>query len=221
MELENFICEKCETKLVMKILSLFFLISLHPALSAAFSSAAPSPSTSPNTTDFVRTSCDTTRYPGRCYNNLVGYSDTVHQDPSLLARAAIFVSFFKTRSIALYVGNLSHESGVGDDPRASGAVHDCFTLLSDAVDHLRGSLRQIVVLNGSNEEMKYGMSNVQTKMSAALTNEDTCTDGFEEMGDDPPVKADVCSRMVEVKEVTSNALALVNNFVKKMWPTTV
>lgn len=138
----------------------------------------------------------------------------MHQDPSLLARAAIFVSFFKTRSIALYVGNLSHESRVGaregDDPRASMAVHDYFTLLSDAVDHLRSSLRQMVDLNGSSEE-----SNVQTKMSAALTNEDTCTDGFEEMGDDPPVKADVCNRMVEVKEVTSNALALVNNFVKK------
>lgn len=208
----------------MKILSLFFLISLLATLSAA-SSAAPSPSTSSNATDFVRTSCENTRYPGRCYNTLVGYSDTVNQDPSLLARAAIFVSFFKTRSIALYVGYLSHESREGtregDDPRASMAVHDCFTLLSDAVDHLRSSLRQMVDLNGSSEEMKYGLSNVQTKMSAAMTNEDTCTDGFEEMGDDPPVKADVCHRMVEVKEVTSNALALVNNFVKKMWPFTV
>lgn len=149
----------------------------------------------------------------------------MHQDPSLLARAAIFVSFFKTRSIALYVGYLSHESREGtregDDPCASMPVHDCFTLLSDAVDHLLSSLRQMVDLNGSSEKMKYGLSNVQTKMSAALTNEDTCTDGFEEMGDDPPVKADVCHRMVEVKEVTSNALALVNNFVKKMWPFTV
>ncbi|XP_073120131.1 21 kDa protein-like [Henckelia pumila] len=203
----------------MRVLSLFFLISLLlPALSAV-SSAPPSPSTSPNATDFIRTSCDTTRYPGRCYNTLAGYSDTVRQDSALLARAAIFVSFFKTRSISLYVGNLSHESG--DEPRASAAVRDCFSLLSDSVDHVCGSLRQMVVLNGSSEEMKYGMSNVQTKMSAALTNEDTCTDGFEEIGDDPPVKAEVCGRMVEVTEVTSNALALVNNFVKKMWPTTV
>ncbi|XP_073026002.1 pectinesterase inhibitor 9-like [Primulina eburnea] len=213
----------------MKILSLAFLVSLLPALSVAASaafSASSSPSMSPKATDFILTSCNTTRYPERCYNTLAGYSDTVHQDPALLARPSIFVSFFKIRSIALYVGNLSLESGAstsreGDNPRASAAVHDCFTLLSDAVDQLRGSLRQMVVLNGSSEDMKYGMINVRTKMSAALTNDDTCTDGFEEMGDEPPVKADVCHGMVEVKEVTSNALALVNNFVKKMWPTTV
>lgn len=58
------------------------------------------------------------------------------------------------------------------------------------------------------------MSNVQTWMSAALTNQETCTDGFEDVPD-CPVKSDVNDMTVSVKQVTSNALALVNSFVNQ------
>ena len=58
------------------------------------------------------------------------------------------------------------------------------------------------------------MSNVQTWMSAALTNEETCTDGFEDVADGA-VKSEVCDRAENVKKLTSNALALVNCYVNK------
>ena len=70
-------------------------------------------------------------------------------------------------------------------------------------------------LGGSGESLRFQLSNVQTWMSAALTNEETCTDGFEDIPDNE-VKADVCGRAVKVKEVTSNALALVNGFANSI-----
>lgn len=61
------------------------------------------------------------------------------------------------------------------------------------------------------------MSNVQTWMSAALTDEETCTDGFEDVPNGP-VKSDVSAKATGVKQVTSNALALVNSFVNQAAP---
>ena len=65
--------------------------------------------------------------------------------------------------------------------------------------------------SSSAEAVRFQLSNVQTWMSAALTNEDTCTDGFEDVGE-CPVKDEVFDKVVIVKEYTSNALALVNSF---------
>lgn len=88
-------------------------------------------------------------------------------------------------------------------------------MFGDAVEQIRDSLTQMLKLNGSGESLRFQMSNVQTYMSAALTNEDTCTDGFEEVNDGP-MKKDICDRTVKVKQVTSNALSLVNRYVSKV-----
>ncbi|KAM7526500.1 hypothetical protein LguiA_016402 [Lonicera macranthoides] len=116
-----------------------------------------------------------------------------------------------------YVSQLSRQAEYGASPRAASAIHDCFTVFGDAVDQIRGSLKQMRQLgagSSSGESLWFQVSNVQTYMSAALTNEDTCTDGLEDV-ESGPLKADVYDRVVKVKEVTSNALALVNSYADK------
>ncbi|KAL0296603.1 UNVERIFIED_CONTAM: Pectinesterase inhibitor 3 [Sesamum radiatum] len=119
--------------------------------------------------------------------------------------------------MTIYLANVSRQVDYSADHRAAVALHDCFTVFGDAVDQIRGSLKQMRKLTGTGEELRFQMSNVQTWMSAALTNEDTCVDGFQDVADGP-VKMDVCDRTVKVKEVTSNALALVNSYAKVMVP---
>lgn len=140
----------------------------------------------------------------------------IQEDPALLAQAAIGVSLNRAKRMANYVSNLTQEADTGaTEPRAVSALHDCFSVFGDAVEQIRDSLTQMLKLGGSGESLRFQMSNVQTYMSAALTNEDTCTDGFEEVNDGP-MKKDVCDRTVKVKQVTSNALALVNSYVSKV-----
>ncbi|KAG8366748.1 hypothetical protein BUALT_Bualt17G0111600 [Buddleja alternifolia] len=190
----------------------FFFITLFFFTTAAVPSAS---SITRNATDFIRTSCETTQYPELCYHSLAGYSNAVQQDPARLARIAVGVSLSRSKHMALYVANLSRQADYEADPRTAAALHDCFTVLGDAVDQIRGSLKQMRRLTGTGEELRFEMGNVQTWMSAALTNEDTCTDGFDGVADGP-VKMAVYERTVKVKEVTSNALALVNSFVAKV-----
>lgn len=113
-----------------------------------------------------------------------------------------------------YVSNLSLHSDYRNT-KETAAIHDCSSLFQDAVDEIQDSFNEMKRLGWTGESVKFQLSNVQTWMSAALTNEETCTDGFEEVADGD-MKADVCSRVVAVKEVTSNALALVNHYADKV-----
>ncbi|KAL8531892.1 hypothetical protein ACS0TY_008481 [Phlomoides rotata] len=199
----------------MRIPRTFFLLAV---FLAAFTTADDDSgaTTTENATEFIRTSCEATQYPEMCYQSLSGYATTVQQDPARLAGAAVSVSLSSAAFMSIYLANLTRQTDYGADPRCGSALRDCFSLFRDAVSQIRGSLKQMQQLTGDGgEELRFQMSNVQTWMSAALTNEDTCTDGFDQVRAGP-VKMDVCDRTVKVKEVTSNALALVNSYVAKV-----
>ncbi|KAL8112283.1 hypothetical protein AgCh_019838 [Apium graveolens] len=208
-------------------LSFLFLLSilLHlnhvpaesPPGAAGAGAAAPAPSISTtNNSEFIRTNCQTTLYPVLCYRSLSRHALKIQENPALLAQAAIGVSLNRAKRMTNYVSNLTQEADTGaTEPRAASALQDCFSVFGDAVEQIRDSLAQMLKLGGSGESLRFQMSNVQTYMSAALTNEDTCIDGFEEVNDGP-MKKDVCDRTVKVKQVTSNALALVNSYVNKV-----
>ncbi|KAJ9554270.1 hypothetical protein OSB04_018315 [Centaurea solstitialis] len=166
-----------------------------------------------NDTDYIRTNCNTTRYPQTCFKSLSGYAASVHRDPVRLARVAIHVSLEKATHMATYVNGISHRKKPLNASE-SAAIKDCSSVFGDAVDEIRRSHKEMKCLGCTGVSLRFQLSNVQTWMSAALTNEDTCTDGLEEVPVGSGLKADVCGRVVTVKEVTSNALALVNRYAE-------
>ncbi|KAL1219502.1 Pectinesterase inhibitor 11 [Cardamine amara subsp. amara] len=194
----------------------------------------------PNTTitndlDFIRTSCNATLYPDVCFTSLAGYASAVQDSPARLAKLAIGVSLSQAKSTAAYLSKLSRSAVVTSTAKYSGDGHqttsavirDCISNVEDAVDEMRGSLRQLRNMNGgggvaaarrSVETFRFQMSNVQTWMSAALTDEDTCMDGFEDLEEGGVIKTTVCDRLEEVKRLTSNALALVNTYANNGAP---
>ncbi|KAG7646359.1 putative pectinesterase [Arabidopsis thaliana] len=161
--------------------------------------------------DFIRTSCNTTLYPDVCYTSLAGYASAVQDNPARLAKLAIGVSLSRAKYTAAYLSKLSRRSGAA----SSAAVNDCVSNVGDAVDQMRGSLRQLREMNHRRPgapAFRFQMSNVQTWMSAALTDEETCTDGITEEMEDGETKTAICDRVADVKRFTSNALALVNTY---------
>ncbi|VVB03767.1 unnamed protein product [Arabis nemorensis] len=194
----------------------------------------PRPNTATtNDLDFIRTSCNATLYPDVCFTSLAGYASAVQDSPARLAKLAIGVSLSQAKSTATFLSKLSRSAAVtavasDGHQTASAAIRDCVSNVEDAVDEMRGSLRQLRDMNGggvaaarrSVETFRFQMSNVQTWMSAALTDEDTCTDGFEDMEEvlGGVIKRSVCDRVDEVKRLTSNALALVNTYANNGTP---
>ncbi|KAJ4960592.1 hypothetical protein NE237_020502 [Protea cynaroides] len=160
-----------------------------------------------NASDFIRTNCNATLYPDVCYSSLSRYANAVQQNPAKLAGVAVAVSFSRARRIAAYISNLSFAPF---DKKTVAVLKDCSSTFGDAIDQMRRSNREMLHLDlTSQESLRFQMSNVQTWMSAALTNEDTCTDEFSDLPDDS-AKSDVCDRVVNGMKLTSNALALIN-----------
>ncbi|GAU31461.1 hypothetical protein TSUD_72420 [Trifolium subterraneum] len=203
------------------LLSILFFASTFSYLRLVTATGAEPPITGNNDdTEYIRSSCNTTLYPDICYTSLSRYANAVQQNPGQLARIAIAVSFSKVHRTASYLSNLTRVADYSGNSRAALALHDCFSNLDDAVDEIRGSIKQMRQLGAAGsgtDSFLFQMSNVQTWMSAALTDEETCTDGFQDV-EDCPMKSDVENRVTKVKKFTSNALALVNGYAKKGMP---
>lgn len=98
-------------------------------------------------------------------------------------------------------------------------MKDCIENMGDTVDTLSHSVRELGQVG--RQDFVWHMSNVQTWVSAALTDENTCLDGFSGRFMDGNVKAAIRRRVVNVAQVTSNALALVNRFASKHRPNSI
>lgn len=176
-----------------------------------------SPSPEPAGADFIGASCDsaTVLYPDLCYVTLSRYAESVGNDRGLLAQAAILVSLSRAKHVSAYVTREA-KSGSVEAVAAASALQDCVSSFGDAMDQMKGSLKQMkeieTTAGNGGESLRFWASNVQTWMSAALTNQDTCSDGFESV-DEGPLKVAVGRRVGVAKKVTSNALALINRYV--------
>lgn len=95
------------------------------------------------------------------------------------------------------------------------AVKDCIDTMGDSVDQLSHSIQELANLGHTNgEDFMWHISNVQTWVSSALTDENTCVDGLsDEHVKGGKIKAAIQKKVNNVAHVTSNALALVNRFV--------
>ncbi|KAI4344646.1 hypothetical protein L6164_011847 [Bauhinia variegata] len=151
--------------------------------------------------DLIRSSCSHARYPSLCIRTLSHYEGPA-KTPKDLAQAAVRVSLAHARRVSNYLRSQSENVS----KRQRVALSDCVEQLSDSVDELRRTLKELQHLRMKTFEWQ--MSNAQTWVSAALTYDDTCLDGF--AGVDGKLKLNVKRRITNVARVTSNALYMIN-----------
>lgn len=166
---------------------------------------------------FIEASCKATTYPSLCVHCLSSFADKIRQSHRQLAQTALAVSLSRAQSTADFVSKMTRVKGI--KPREYAAVKDCLENMADTVDRLSQSVRELGHMGRAmGQDFVWHVSNVQTWVSAALTDENTCLDGFAGRFMDGNVKAAIRRRVVNVAQVTSNSLALVNRFASKHKP---
>ncbi|XP_059629416.1 21 kDa protein-like [Cornus florida] len=161
-----------------------------------------------SSTEFIRKSCRVTIYPKLCFTSLSGYASAIQTSPKYLAYTALSVTLDAANYTSSVMKNLSRSHGM--KPREVAAMGDCVELLSASVDQLRESLGEMNQIKEPNFEQM--MSDIKTWVSAALTDDDTCMDGFAEKAMDGNLKTVVRGRVLKIAQLTSNALALINTY---------
>lgn len=100
-------------------------------------------------------------------------------------------------------GKLTHEETL--------VIADCRENIDDTVDLLGQSVDGLAHLNGtSTSDQKFQWDSIKTWMSAAITDEGTCIDEFDEMEVRPSLQKKIKTRVYNVAWLNSNALSFVN-----------
>ncbi|CAI9780327.1 unnamed protein product [Fraxinus pennsylvanica] len=178
----------------------FFFSSLILLLALISSTHAKNHNNAPKK-DLVRTSCAHASYPAICLRTLSSYSGVAITLRDL-AKAGVKVTLSRSKAASNFLAQLKSQS-----KREQGAVRDCLELMGNSLDELSETLSELQQLRSG--DFRWHMSNVETWVSAALTNENTCLDGFKEVGGYIK-KSDVKRKISNVARVTSNALYLIH-----------
>ena len=159
-------------------------------------------------TEFIKTSCGATTYPDLCFTTFSSYASEIQASPKILAGKSLFLTLNTTRSASEILTKLSERQGL--KPREVAALKDCVEEISDSVDELKRSIGEMDETRG--KSFAFRMSDIETWVSAALTNEDTCMDDFSENAMDGDVKATVRRVIGKVAHMTSFTLTFVNRY---------
>lgn len=196
--------------------NLLFLISTLAYFFISYTYAAATPSSSSSAAaNFIKASCSTTRYPALCVQSLSAYANTVKLSHKELAEAALAVSLARAQAAREFVTRSAKLKGL--KAREYEAVKDCLEEMGDTVDRLGKSMKELKGMGSQSkgQDFVWHVSNVETWVSAALTDENTCMDGFSGKATEGRLKTSIRARVVDMAQVTSNALALVNRFASK------
>ncbi|XP_042504261.1 probable pectinesterase/pectinesterase inhibitor 61 [Macadamia integrifolia] len=157
-------------------------------------------------TQSISKTCSKTRYPDLCVNSLVDFPGALDAGERDLVHISVNMTLQRVGK-ALYdvsdIGNLQMDTLV------RSAYGDCLELLQDSVDQLSRSLMSVVPpADGSGQTGTVGSTqDVMTWLSAALTNQDTCSDGFDVVSGGN-VKDQIQQRLKDLSELVSNCLAI-------------
>ncbi|XP_072962580.1 21 kDa protein-like [Typha angustifolia] len=155
--------------------------------------------------NFIKSSCSATEYPALCFNSLSAHASTIQTSPMQLARTALYVSLAGARSASTAMARMSAIRGKSS--REAAAMRDCVENMGDSVDELKSSIDAMQHMRG--KKLRYQINSINTWVSAALTDESTCMNGFDNTMKGN-TKVAVRSMIVKVAQLTCNALALVN-----------
>ncbi|XP_008806757.3 probable pectinesterase/pectinesterase inhibitor 34 [Phoenix dactylifera] len=153
-------------------------------------------------TQAISQTCSLTRYPALCISSFLDFPGALDAGQRDLVHISLNMTKQRVRK-ALY--GASAIAGVSMAPLARAAYEDCMELLDDSLDQLSQSLA--VVSPSASGPAGSSDVDVLTWLSAALTNQDTCTEGLADVADGY-VRGQMESYLKDLAELVSNCLAI-------------
>ncbi|CAM8900513.1 unnamed protein product [Rhodiola kirilowii] len=160
-------------------------------------------------TQAISKACRKTRYPNLCVNSLSAFPGAAAASQTDLVHISFNLTLQKFGR-ALY--STSDLAALRMDQRVRSAYEDCVELLDDSIDALTRSLLSVSPGQNNNnnqqqQQRRGSTSDVMTWLSTALTNHDTCTDGFTAVNGGE-VKTQMVQHLSDLAELVSNCLAI-------------
>nr|GEV24758.1 pectinesterase inhibitor 9-like [Tanacetum cinerariifolium] len=166
---------------------------------------------------YLEAQCQTTLYSDLCVRTLLPYATKNDlPSPQKLAQISLATCLAKSQYTKVYLDNVAKQFNKTKNPGEYQAMEDCVRQINNGINQITQSLWEIQKMGKDGEEkFAWHESNVQSWVSAALTDATTCMDGV--LGDEIGSKAKsmIKGRFLNVKELASNSLAMFNHFTAR------
>jgi pectinesterase inhibitor-like protein len=187
-----------------------FLILLLAGIVAVFihgcNTKSPTSKLGGKTNDSIRVVCSVTQYPESCFASISSSSSSASCDPEHMFTLSLRVAADELSNISSLPNRLISES---NDPSTVSALRDCVSLFEDALSQLNNSVAFVTVDPPEKVLTEDKIQDLNTWISAAMTDQETCLDGLQEMGS--TVLDLVKLRVQKSKEYMSNSLSILSN----------
>uniref|UniRef100_A0A7N0UY43 Pectinesterase inhibitor domain-containing protein n=1 Tax=Kalanchoe fedtschenkoi TaxID=63787 RepID=A0A7N0UY43_KALFE len=176
-------------------------------------STPPGTALRPSSKALIQSSCKKTLYSDLCVRSLTRFAPNRELSSRDLAHIALTVSLVKARYTRAYLLFVAKKVKTASK-RDTQAVHDCLSQITDGVDRLSQSIVELrhIARSGTQEDFEWCSSNIETWLSAALTDTETCLDEFPRHAMGGKAKLIVKAKVLNVAQASSNALALFHRF---------
>ncbi|PIN00743.1 Pectinesterase [Handroanthus impetiginosus] len=152
-----------------------------------------------NSADSLKTVCAVTRYPDSCFSSISPLNTPPSNNPFRFFNTSLHASLLEVSSL----------KNIVTDSKAEPAMKDCAELFNDAASQLGRSAELICVGRGEKVFTETKISDLQTWISAAMTDQETCLDGLAETGS--TALGEFKAKVQKSQEYMSNTLAILNN----------
>ncbi|KAJ4953212.1 hypothetical protein NE237_030044 [Protea cynaroides] len=204
-------------KLLLLLLASFVLVAAVIGIVAGVSSHKnKNLKISPEAHAILKSSCSITLYPELCYstvatvpgatNKLSSQKDVIEVSLNITTAAVEHNYFTIEKIIERKKKTLTQ--------REKTALHDCLEMVDDTLDELHKTADDLKKYRSGKKKKKPILEfadDLKTLVSAAMTNQDSCLDGFAHEKADKEVRSLLESGQTRTFHMCSNALAMIKN----------
>ncbi|KAM0005718.1 putative pectinesterase [Helianthus debilis subsp. tardiflorus] len=168
---------------------------------------------------YLELQCRSALYPDLCVQTLLPYvTKTGLPSSRLLAEISLASCLSKARFTKAYLNMVAKklnetEVNLGNNQ----AIEECIQQINDGVNQITQSFKELQKIGKDGDEnFMWHETNVQTWVSAALTDATTCIDGILMGGiSSKREQAMIKARLLNVKQLASNSLAMFSHFTMR------
>ncbi|XP_076920703.1 pectinesterase-like [Bidens hawaiensis] len=160
--------------------------------------------------DIVKSSCSVTLHPDLCYSTISEIPYMTNKVKS--HKDVIELSVNKTKEIIERNYFTIKKLTVRTDltKREKIALHDCLEMVAETLEELKEIISYLETYP-TKKGIRRHVDDVITLMSATLTNQETCIDGFSHDKHDRDLRKSLINGEVHAEKLCSNSLALIKN----------
>ncbi|KAB5564051.1 hypothetical protein DKX38_004105 [Salix brachista] len=199
---------KKNKKLFLVVFASLLLVTAIIAIVTGVNS--PKNSKNEGTRAIVKSSCSSTRYPELCYSvvvavpgatsNLASQKDVIELSINLTAKA-VQHNFFTVEKL-MATKKLTKREKI--------ALHDCLENIDETLDELHEALVDLNEYPKKKSLTKHA-DDLKTLLSSAITNQETCLDGFSHDEADKKVRKALLKGQIHAEKMCCNVLAMIKN----------